>query len=240
MKIITIECKNRLRNLNYILLNEQNEAISIDPWDAQLILDALKGVKLKYIVNTHEHHDHIRGNQELKTKTGAEILSVPGIEADQTLRGGESIEFGNHKIKVVYTPGHTQKHISLMLGEHCFCGDMLFNAGIGNCKNGGDPETMYETYKSFFHRLPEESIVYPGHDYIENNLRFAKSIEPGNAKHDEFMNRRQQEGVFLTRIREEKQINPFFRLKEPKIQEQLELQDEKEIFLELRRRRDLW
>src|SRR3546814_2388549 len=80
------------------------------------------------------------------------------------------------------TPGHTPIHISLF-GEsdvpHLLCGDTVFNAGVGNC-NRGDPQVLHATFRNKIAPLPDTTRIYPGHDYIENNLRLTLDREPGN------------------------------------------------------------
>src|SRR5690606_714728 len=86
------------------------------------------------------------------------------------------------------TPGHTMSHVCLFAHTDqpaLFSGDTLFNAGAGNCHNGGDPVALYETFATRLAHLPETTRVYPGHDYLLNNLGFTLAREPGNqAAHD--------------------------------------------------------
>ena len=83
------------------------------------------------------------------------------------------------------TPGHTMSHICVRSHGDTpalFCGDTLFNAGAGNCHNGGHPNELYNTFVSQLAKLPEETLIYPGHDYIARNLSFTLDREPDNAK----------------------------------------------------------
>ena len=146
MKIQAIFCRNSLKNIIYLLIDEhKKEAVCIDPFDAQLVKQELKkqSLRLNYIINTHEHWDHIRGNKELKQEYNCEIYSVEGVkEKDFILKDKQIFHFAGSEFSAHYTPGHTMNHFCLLANtnkeSHLFSGDMLFNAGVGNCKNGGD------------------------------------------------------------------------------------------------------
>jgi len=94
------------------------------------------------------------------------------------------------------------------------CGDTLFNAGAGNCYNGGDPRALYQTFATIISALPDDSRVYPGHDYIMNNLRFALDREPDNLKAKALLEKLSQSydphNPYITTIGLEKEINPFY------------------------------
>lgn len=255
MRIVPIECKNSYSNLNYVIANDETkECLCIDPYDAGQIGHVLvqNSYKLKAIINTHEHWDHTKGNNELQKMTGCEVWNAGGIEnTDRVLKQDESMDFGDWKITFRHTPGHTMKHITLLIEEGgkpiaIFCGDTLFNAGVGNCHNGGHPEVLYETFASFFSDLPDTVMVYPGHDYVKNNIAFAKTREPGNQDHDKILQKVENainmgEVCFLD-MGEERQINPFLRLDQKKIQENLPnpSADPKDVFLQLRELRNDW
>ena len=96
------------------------------------------------------------------------------------VRVGKSVE-----LLSLDTPGHTMSHICLLSQTEqpsIFSGDTLFNAGAGNCHNGGHPEELYLTFTKQLSKLPDNTLIYPGHDYIENNLRFTLDREPENKK----------------------------------------------------------
>jgi hydroxyacylglutathione hydrolase len=132
-----------------------------------------------------------------------------------------------------------------------FSGDTLFGAGAGNCHNGGNPEDLYTTFVDQLAKLPANTRVYPGHDYIENNLRFtlaresdnaaAKALLPGVTGHD-------PAAAHVTTLDEEKQINTFLRLKSPSVIAALreafpdlpEKPDPKTVFVKLRELRNTW
>ncbi len=133
--------------------------------------------------------------------------------AGDLIRVGRTVE-----LRCLDTPGHTLTHIcALGEGERpaLFCGDTLFNAGVGNCHNGGAPELLYETFARQLARLPEATRVYPGHEYLARNLEFTLDREPGNTAAAALLTRaRSQDPArgIVTTLAEERDINVFLRL----------------------------
>ncbi len=168
---------------------ETLEAAVIDPGDeADKILMALakKALKVKKIINTHGHFDHVGANRRLKEVTGADLLihrldapmlaqlasnaSAWGMRAenspspDKELEDGDTIKFGNMSFSVIHTPGHTQGGISLYGQECIFVGDTLFAGSIGRTDfPGGNFDTLISSIQQKLFVLPEETKVYPGH-----------------------------------------------------------------------------
>ena len=184
---------NAYRNYNYLIVcPESGEALAIDPLDHQKCLAAAKEKdwQITQILNTHEHHDHTGGNEAVVAATGAKVIAHHqsgsriagmnrGVKAGDVIKVGKTVE-----LECMDTPGHTMCHICLRSHTErpaLFSGDTLFNAGAGNCHNGGNVEAMYTTFVEQLAKLPDDTRVYPGHDYIENNLRFTLTREPGNA-----------------------------------------------------------
>lgn len=262
IKVSQLYTKNSYRNFNYFICFDE-EAIVIDPYSSEQVIQYLESnnLKLKYIINTHEHFDHIAANLELKSKTNCRVLVGEFAKskigsADRFLKDEERILLSkNSYLKVIHTPGHTPAHICLQLFlenkmHAIFTGDTLFNAGVGNC-NSGDPDQLFETITKKFKKLPLDVLIYPGHDYWENNLEFAISRENDNDLLRETLNKYKEllkKNKFLVSTFElETKINPFLRLESPSIIEGLKERceidhklSEKEVFLILRRIRDKW
>ena len=254
---------NNYRNFNYLIAcGETGEALAIDPLDADKCLAAAKdaGWQITQILNTHEHHDHTGGNAAVVAQTGAKILAhknaggkIPdvarGLGAGDVIKVGKTVE-----LEAMDTPGHTLCHICLRSHTDepaLFSGDTLFNAGAGNCHNGGSPTEMYKTFADQLDQLPATTKVYPGHDYIENNLRFTLDREPGNADAKSLLDQvsGQDPGhAYVSTIAVERDINTFFRLRSPgviaKLRESFpdlpDAPDERTVFLRLRELRNSW
>jgi hydroxyacylglutathione hydrolase len=252
---------NSGRNFNYLVsCPESGEALAIDPLDHQKCLAAAKakGWTITQILNTHEHRDHTGGNAEVIAATGAKLLAHHSarIESiDRGLRAGDVIKVGKTvELECLDTPGHTMAHICVRShGDHpaLFCGDTLFNAGAGNCHNGGHPSELYNTFAAQLSKLPESTLIYPGHDYIANNLRFTLSREPDNAKATEMLPKMEQQDTdraLVTTLALEREINTFFRLTSPMVIAKLreafpdlpEHPDQRTVFLKLRELRNKW
>src|SRR3546814_19507626 len=100
--------------------------------------------------------------------------------AGDVVKVGRTVE-----LESLDTPGHTMSHVCLLShGDQpaLFCGDTLFNAGAGNCHNGGHPSELYETFAGQLANLPDDPLIYPGHDYIGNKLRFTLDREPDTGR----------------------------------------------------------
>lgn len=179
---------------------------------------------LSGILNTHQHHDHVRGNAFLLAQ-GVEQLGgieefVPGVAEKQTWS----------------SPGHTMEHVVYWVHdgrELLFAGDTLFQAGVGNCKNGGRPAALYQTLQDWRGKLSADAVIYPGHDYLEKNLQFALHVNPENSPAEELLEELQKK----TRATEdwpplkwgdELRLNPFL------------LAANEDEFTNLRSQRDQW
>ncbi len=254
---------NAYRNFNYLIAcPESGEALAIDPLDHKKCLASAKerGWEITQILNTHEHGDHIGGNKAMVAATGAKILAhrnahdrIPGM--DRGLGAGDVVKVGKTvELEVLDTPGHTMSHVCLLSRTDqpgLFCGDTLFNAGAGNCHNGGHPNELYHTFAEQLSKLPEATLVYPGHDYIANNLRFTLDREPDNAKAESLLTEVDDQDTgraLVTTLAQEKEINTFFRLHSPTVIARLreafpdlsEQPSPKEVFLKLRELRNSW
>ena len=183
--------------------NKTKEAVVIDPGgDADRILLSLADseLKVKYIINTHGHFDHVCGNGKMKDATGADILIHPldapmlgmlssnaavfGISVensppcDQTIEEGETISFGNISLKVIHTPGHTPGGISLYTDGIVFVGDTLFAGSIGRTDfPGGDFDTLISSIKTKLFDLEDDMRVLSGHG-PETSIGSEKRFNP--------------------------------------------------------------
>ncbi len=254
---------NAYRNFNYLIAcPETGEALAIDPLDHEKCLNAAKvrGWQITQVLNTHEHHDHTGGNDAVIAATGAKLLAhhrsgakIRGV--DRGLQAGDLIKVGRSvELECLDTPGHTMCHICLRSHTEqpaLFSGDTLFNAGAGNCHNGGDPAALYATFVEQLAKLPGNTQVYPGHDYIENNLKFTLAREPDNAAAKELLPQvsgHDPARGMVTTLAQEKEFNAFFRLASPSLIATLrksfpelpEQPDAKTVFVKLRELRNKW
>ncbi|MEM7704132.1 MAG: hydroxyacylglutathione hydrolase [Pseudomonadota bacterium] len=253
---------NAYRNFNYLVVcPDSGEALAIDPLDYRKCLAAAtaNGWKITQILNTHEHGDHIGGNGPVQAATGAKILAhvnakdrIPDM--DRGLLAGDTVQVGKVTLRALDTPGHTMSHICLLSDSDqpaLFCGDTLFNAGAGNCHNGGHPEELYQTFVQQLDRLPDNTRIYPGHDYINNNLQFTLDREPDNSRAAKLLGQTQDQDPnqpLITTLALEREVNTFFRLRSPsviaglreKFSDLPENPDPKSVFLKLRELRNSW
>jgi hydroxyacylglutathione hydrolase len=246
-------------NYNYVVwCTETSECAVIDPFDPVPILNFVRegGLRIKYIINTHCHPDHIKGNDPILKVTMSEILVHPlGRDMvsprSRVVNGGDKIEIGKLSLSAIHTPGHCPEHMILVMGENVFTGDTLYLAGCGNLRNRGDGEELFRTVETKLLTLPDGLRVFPGHDYADANLRFALDIEPGNkAAKTKLAGIRKlvkkKEEPAPTTIGEEKTYNPFLRFGSPEIIKELRkrnpgLEDSgASYFIELRKLRDNW
>jgi hydroxyacylglutathione hydrolase len=254
---------NDFRNFHYLIAcAETGDALAVDPLDWQSCLQAAraKGWTITQILNTHEHLDHTGGNSGLVGATHAKLLAhaaaanrIGGV--DRGLNKGDVIRIGRTvERECLDTPGHTLAHICLLSHSDrpaLFSGDTLFNAGAGNCHSTGRPEMLYETFSTQLARLPDETRLFPGHEYLARNLEFTLDREPGNDAAATLLAEVQARGAGeapVTTLGQEKQINTFFRLQNPSVIARLRAQfpqigeqpDAKTVFLKLRELRNAW
>jgi hydroxyacylglutathione hydrolase len=254
---------NSYRNFNYLIAcPETGEALAIDPLDHEKCLARAKdkGWTITQVLNTHEHGDHIGGNKQVVAATGAKLLAhknakdkIPGI--DVGLGAGDIVKVGKTVVlESLDTPGHTMSHVCLLSHTDqpgLFCGDTLFNAGAGNCKGGGHPVELYATFTGQLDKLPDSTLIYPGHDYIANNLEFTLDREPDNARAKELLAEiadQDLDHAMVTTLALEKEINTFFRLHSPSVIARLREAypdlpanpSAKDVFVKLRELRNSW
>jgi len=182
---------------------ETKEAVVIDPGgDADRILLSLADseLKVKYIINTHGHFDHVSANGKMKDATGADILIHPldapmlgmlssnaavfGVSVenspacDQTIEEDDTVSFGKITLKVIHTPGHTPGGISLYTDGIVFVGDTLFAGSIGRTDfPGGDFNTLISSIKTKLFKMDDDVRVLSGHG-PETSIGSEKRFNP--------------------------------------------------------------
>ena len=210
---------------NYIYLLEYSPGLcfGVDPGDAKPVLEALESQRLKltHVFITHHHADHIGGVSSLKQKTSCEVMGpdkqrMPGL--DTVINDGHIIELGPIAVRCISTPGHTATSVCYYVTGRplespvLFTGDTLFVCGCGRMFEC-DGQTMFESLQALT-ALPDETLVYPGHDYTDENVRFALMFKPDNEQLREKLTlvqnqNRSGQPTVPSVMSEEKQINPF-------------------------------
>lgn len=203
------------------------------------------GVEATDVLVTHHHGDHTAGIGVLKARYGCRVYSPEAVRVagtDAEVSDGQSLVFGDWTVRVLATPGHTRTGVCYFCTHPAeppvlYSGDTLFSGGCGRLFEG-TAEMMVQSLRHLA-ELPDETRVYPGHDYTEENLRFALTIEPDNAAVREALAAVNKQTAFVpTTLAMEKQINVFLRINEPSIRRAAGASDPVEVFAELRRRKD--
>ena len=186
MIIETIPCLQD--NYSYLIVDEQNnDACVIDPSEAKPVIDLVerKNLNLRYVLNTHHHHDHIGGNEELKKKYNSKIVGykgdakrIPGINV--LVENNQIWKSDNFEAKIIHIPGHTTGHISFYFFNEklIFTGDTLFSLGCGKIFEGTYQEMFTSLNK--IKSLPEDTKIYCGHEYTLQNSKFCIKHDPEN------------------------------------------------------------
>ena len=177
-------------NYSYLLIDEKNNtACVIDPSESDPIIEFLEinKIKLKFILNTHHHYDHVGGNQKLKKKYGAKVLGykedkekIP--EIDILLSDQEIWKHENFETKIIHIPGHTLGHIGFyFFNENAvFTGDTLFSLGCGKIFEGTYSQMFSSLMK--LKMLPKSTKIFCGHEYTKQNSRFCIVHDKKNEK----------------------------------------------------------
>ena len=196
-------------NLGYLVYGRKS-ALAIDGGAVKPILSFVgkHNLELKYVANTHSHMDHTTGNKSLLKQTKAEFL--PTI----TLLEEKSVEIDGETIHVLHTPCHTGDSISFHFDNILISGDTLFNGKVGRCFTG-DLKAFLQSIKTLMD-LPKETIVYAGHDYVEEYMEFARQLEPDNMHIDPYLEKYNPDHVFST-LADELKVDPFLRFNDEKI-----------------------
>ncbi|MGR3540115.1 MAG: hydroxyacylglutathione hydrolase [Hasllibacter sp.] len=250
-EIVAIPCL--ADNFAYLLRNGETGRVAlVDAPEAEPILAALdeRGWSLSEVWLTHHHPDHIDGVPGLKarhafTTYGAaqDAHRLPPL--DQALETGTTAKMAGLDCHVIDVPGHTVGHVAFHVpaAEALFSADSLMALGCGRLFEG-TPEQMWESLSKLM-ALPDETVVYNGHDYLDTNLRFARSIERRNealdARSDRIDSWRARDvPMGHETLAVEKATNPFLRAGLDEVKQALSMSGKPDaaVFAEIRRRRD--
>ncbi len=161
-----------LGNFTYVVADRDGgEGVVVDPsYGVGPVLEAIdrRALKIRYVLNTHSHQDHIVGNPEIVQRTGAKVVAHRNVPftPDRPVDEGDVVEVGGIRIQVLYTPGHTRDSVLYRFDGHVATGDTLF---VGECGRvdlaGGDASAMYDSLLGRIVQLEDDLVVLPGHDY---------------------------------------------------------------------------
>ena len=225
-------------NYTYLLVCEATgEAAVVDAPEANPVLRRVEqvGARVTQILSTHHHADHSAANPELAKRFDAPVFGhasdtgrLPGLT--DGLEEGDTVTVGRETARVLFIPAHTRGHIAYVFDAAgaVFCGDTLFAAGCGRLSEG-TPAMMFTALHEKLGALPDSVRVYCGHEYTENNLRFAAHVDPENStvrakqtrvrtlragKAADWHAARADEMTIPSTIGEERLTNPFLRARD--------------------------
>lgn len=239
---------------NYVyLLHDPDTATAavVDPAVAEPVLEKLAELQadLVAILNTHHHHDHVGGNQQLLARyphaevyaSGVDRGRIPGQTVE--LAAGQKVQFSRYTAQVLFVPGHTRGHIAYYFPESgdLFCGDTLFAGGCGRLFEG-TPQQMLGSLDQL-RRLPESTRVWCAHEYTLNNLKFALTVDGDNpdlqARYRAVEILRQAGSPTVpSTIGEERLTNPFLRWDQPALQAAAGSQEPDQVLARIRGMKD--
>lgn len=193
------------------LIHGKEQAMAIDggAWQEILAFLRQKNLILNIVTNTHSHYDHTSGNEHLLKATQAKFLS------SSVFSDNHEITLEGEKVTVYRTPGHTDDSVCFHTGNFLIAGDTLFNATVGNCFSGNQ-KSFYLSIKRLM-SLPDETIIYAGHDYVAASLTFARHLGKDNIDIDIFRNILSSRSTLYSTMAEERKINPYLRFNEASI-----------------------
>lgn len=237
-------------NFFCLLADDDGTAALVDPVDGDQAVERVEhhGFELEYLINTHFHPDHVGGNQTV-LEAFPEAMVIAGVGdaqvideqfdgpdqrgVDVAVDGGDVVRVGDIELEVLETPGHTPGHVSFRYEHHLFSGDSIFVGGAGNCRFGGDPGVLFETFRDVLRELPPETVFYPGHDYAVRNAEFLLSIEPEHPETQSVLKEAKKasdEGRLMkTTLGRERAYNAFMRFDDPELKAALESRFEGEL-----------
>lgn len=196
-------------NLGYLVYGDTS-AMAIDGGAVEEILSfaSSRHLTLKYVTNTHSHPDHTTGNRPLLNHSQAKFLSI------NTLLQKGAIDIDGENIQVFHTPGHTVDSVCFYYDHILISGDTLFNGKVGRCFTG-DHSGFLQSIKTLL-ALPHETVIYAGHDYVEEYMEFARNLEPNNVYIDGYIKNYDPDHVCAT-LADEIKVDPFLRFNDEKI-----------------------
>jgi len=234
-------------NYVYLYQYDNSSAFVVDPGQSEGVLRALqtRGLTLSVVLATHNHFDHVAGASDLKKTTACRIIGperngIPGI--DRLIKDAEIIELPGTTVRVIATPGHTATSVCYYVQPTedrsgiLFTGDTLFTGGCGRIFEC-DAKTMWNSLKKIA-ALPNDTLIYPGHNYTKENYEFALTIDPENQAIRNLLE--QADFAPPSTIAREKQTNIFLRAATPQIKKALAIPtaSNPETFAQLRRKKD--
>lgn len=229
---------------NYIWLYPltPKSVIVIDPGEANPVLNYCKQHQLQVdcILITHHHSDHVNGALKIAKAFNAPIFApdevlIPHLTVDHLTE--TKFERANQTIQVIPTPGHTLGHVTYLIGQHLFCGDTLFSAGCGRLFEG-TPAMLFSSLNRL-KQLPDETLVYAGHEYTLINLKFGHHMDPDNLNIQKAIQTLPPCSLPST-IAREKQINVFFYPDFTSLKQKQNCNTDLELFTFLRKTKDIF
>ena len=175
------------RNFGYIVADEASKkAVIIDPsYTPDMLADFAdkQGYNIQYVFNTHGHHDHTNGNSVLQERSGQTALRYGETDPQSGLQVEHQARFplGELELVVLHTPGHTEDSICLYIGDAVFTGDTLFVGKVGGTDLGRQAKIEYESLHQVLMQLPDETRVFPGHNYgtaPESTIQHERETNP--------------------------------------------------------------
>lgn len=244
---------------NYIwMLENAGETWVVDPGLSAPVVEFLteKNLSLDGILITHNHPDHVSGVERLLSESPRVVGSGRNRHphTSEPVLGGEKIEIAGLSFRAIAVPGHTMNHIAFFAAPPesepiLFCGDTLFAAGCGRLFEG-TPAMMFDSLQQLL-KLPDETLIYCGHEYTLANLRFASEVDPENSAVQEAIQKAQElrangQPTLPSILKNEKQTNPFLRAHMPQLRLRMEelsgeqIESDVECFAQIRRWKDTY
>jgi len=232
-------------------VHDGKNAAVVDPGEAGPVMRFLESnnLTLSHVLITHHHADHCGGVAALKREfTGCMVIGPDDIRlqgVDDPVRGGEERDILGLPMKVIGAPGHTKTHVLFYFPglKALFSGDTLFSAGCGRLFEGSALD-MFQSLTTCA-ALSNDTRIYCGHEYTEENLRFALTVDSGNSAITDRLSevkelRRRGKASVPSTLLMEKTFNPFLRAKEPAIRKKLGMEsaEDVEVFARLREMKD--